>query len=565
MPVTNKETQLDTGFVCYNCIAGTWHHYIKKGGGRLISAVSADLKALLWAERDEDAKLVQKGLLLYRQGLVAKLRVEDDVAIAAVQDVTVANVRLNLNFLQVSTCTCPAEGMCRHQLATFFLLYSKVGSVSEWVEEWRQPLREKKAAQQWGVQRAKELLKATGTPPKHNYDTWVTGFHESFQSIMNGQKHLKPYLVPELFHVYTRKIKAGAPMEKEWRQLYLLISMIHTFRNLLQFSKERNYSASEISRHYRQLFYTIIDEIEELVEHLSIHALPFAFDEFIGKLRNDSLYLITDNYELEFERTHLYVILWTKLFKKKDWHEEERTKLDTLKNENNSTPLMIAIIHQKMMLREDEAALRMIPLIKEDAALYMLFWLEQLHINKDWKRMGPFVERFATVLRPYLRTLADSYAQMDFTRFALRVATEYCLLNQKVELYEKILVATLPFSYRTYDDFLFKQQAFEKWGDLQAYIGLDIGTISKEKMKFLQKEEPATLLPLYHQSIQEHINMKNRGHYKEAVKQLKKLRTIYKNLKRQDDWQQYLTLLLERTKRLRAFQEECARGKLIHA
>lgn len=46
---------------------------------------------------------------------------------------------------------------------------------------------------------------------------------------------------------------------------------------------------------------------------------------------------------------------------------------------------------------------------------------------------------------------------------------------------------------------------------------------------------------------------------------MKKLRTLYNKLKRQDDWQLFLELLLEKTKRLRAFQEECKRGKLIDA
>ena len=60
------------------------------------------------------------------------------------------------------------------------------------------------------------------------------------------------------------------------------------------------------------------------------------------------------------------------------------------------------------------------------------------------------------------------------------------------------------------------------------------------------------------------IERKNRKSYKEAVRYLKKLRTIYKKLNKKTTWEYYLENLLEDTKRLRAFQEECQRGKLVH-
>jgi sulfur transfer protein SufE len=59
--------------------------------------------------------------------------------------------------------------------------------------------------------------------------------------------------------------------------------------------------------------------------------------------------------------------------------------------------------------------------------------------------------------------------------------------------------------------------------------------------------------------------VKNREHYKEAVRKLKKLRMLYKKLKRLSEWEEFLDILMTRTKRLRAFHEECRKGKLIDA
>jgi hypothetical protein len=524
----------------------------------LLQAVAVDLKTVLWSERIEDVKIVQKGLLLYRQGLVSKARLEDEMVLAMVQDVTRVNVELNLNFLQLSNCSCPTEGMCRHQLAVFFYTYSQIGSVSEWVSEWRQPIREKKVAQKLGLQRAKDLLKSTGTL-KPDYDRWVESFNISFHSIIGEKKRQKPYLIPELFQVYMRKLKAGAPFEHEWKQLYFLVAYIHTFRNLLHLK----YNQEEMDRYYEDILYQLTEEIEAILDRLSIHALPFAFDEFIEKLKDDSFYLIAEDIGLDYDRSELYIILWTNFFKKRKWHEEELKKIQQQKEK--TFLLAIGSIHQKLMLGLDDEALRLLHSIQEIAAPYMLLWLDAFTVGKEWKRMGPFIEFFISILPKYIHGIPDGYARMEFTRYAIKAISPYVRETNKVDVYEKVLIQLLPYSYRMYDDFLFSQQSYEKWGDLQTYVGFDIGSISSEKIKLLQKEEPKVLLPLYHQSIQQHIDMKNRGNYRVAVRQLKKLRTLYKKLKRQEDWKQYLEILLERTKRLRAFQEECERGKLIHA
>lgn len=528
----------------------------------LLQGAAEELRTLLWSEQEEDAKLVQKGLMLYRQGLVTKVRLEEDNVTATVQDVTPVQVELNLNFFQTSTCTCPAEGICRHQLAAFFYAYGKIASVMEWVENWRKPIHDRKNAKDFGLQRAKDLLKASGVM-KPDYDAWVESFQVSFDSMIRSHTNLKPYLLSELFQVYSRKIKASAPVEQEWRQLYFLIATVHSFHNLLKLSTDQGFHEEEISRYYQELFYDAMDDVENLVEKLNVHALPFAFDEFIKKLKDDSTRLISQEYILSFEPTYLYIVLWTKLFKKRIWHEEELTRI--MQAEHQTLPMIVGTIHQHVMLKMDEEALRILHILDEYATPFMLFWLEKMTAGKDWRRAGPYIDTFSSMAKKYIRTLSDHYAKIDFARTAIRTVSKYAFENKKLDLYEKILIQTLPYSYRSYDEFLFDQGWYEKWSDLQAYIGYDISYIPKDKLQILQKERPDILLPLYHQSIQQHIEMKNRGNYREAVKQLKKLRTLYKKLKRSDEFQQFLDILLDRTKRLRAFHQECERGKLTHA
>lgn len=530
----------------------------------LFYGAAEGLKSLLKPELEEDARVVQKGLLLYRQGLVTNVRVEEERTTAVVQDVTPVGVELDLTFPQISSCTCPTEGFCRHQMAVFFQIYSQVDSLTDWVEDWRTPIQEKKIAQTLGLKKAKDLIKTQGAM-KPDYDTWTKNFKESFDTIMGNGAYIRPYLVTELFTVYSRKIKAAAPLEHEWKNLYYLIASLHSLHHLLQLPEDLEHSYEEVDRYYVDLFFSLTEEIEDHIEKININAMPFAFDEFIEKLKDDTFFLLNDDLGLQQDRILLYTSLWTELFKKQSWREGEYEKLKQQWQKEPTFAPQTALIHQSILLGNDDKALDMLRILEAHAAPYMPIWFKHWTERNEWKRMGPFVEHFAVILNDYLHSIRDSYRRMDITKWAIRSVTPYIEKNNKYDLYERLLIQSLPYSYWAYEDYLFTGGLYEKWADLQIYIGYNIDSIPSERIRYLQKEEPHVLLPIYHQSVQKHIAMKNRGNYREAVKELKKLRTLYKKLKRQNDWEQFLQLLLEKTKRLRAFQQECERGKLINA
>ncbi|UII55696.1 SWIM zinc finger family protein [Cytobacillus spongiae] len=534
-------------------------HYVE-----LFRSASEFLQETLHSENNEDARLVQKGLMLFRQGLVYQLKLEGDRALSTVQDVTPAKVALHLDELTRSSCSCPQDGLfCRHKLATFFLAYSQYESVSSWVENWRKPLKEKSLAEQLGLQRAKDLLKKSGQPAK-GYEAWVHSFEESFQSILLGQKEPKPFVIPDLFQVYTRRLRAGAPVEQEWKTLYELVGAVFSIRKLTELSEELGHSEQSINRYYRSLFHELVDQAEEAIQKLSVHSLPFAFDEYITHLKDDTTHLLNDSI-LPYEQFDLYRLLWADLFKNSKWREVERTRLEKLEKIQPDPPVVLGLIHHYILARKDELALSHLHTLDVASTPYLLYWLQQFTYQKAWSRMTPYLEDFISKLRGYLTHLNEYHACMDFTDLAVKAISSYCVEQNRLDLYEKTLKSTLPYSYREYDHYLFDQHQYDKWAELQTYIGFDIDLLSDAKIKSLQKAKPETLLPLYHQSIQKQIELKNRTSYKEAVRQLKKLRTLYKKSNRLSDWERFFSALLEKTKRLRAFQEECKRGKLIHA
>jgi hypothetical protein len=531
--------------------------------------LAEDIGELLNPLNTEDVRLVQKGMMLYRQGMVSSLKIDRDMVTASVQDVVPVKVELDLTFYQLSECSCPADDLCRHKMAVFFATYATVASVADWVEQWREPEREKSSLTRWGLERARDLVKANGVL-KPDYERWVQSFEESFDTLVKSNMAKSPYIIVELFGIYRRRIHAGAPVEQEWRLLYELIGNMVSFKKLAALSEELGHTEEMVKRSYLHLFHSMTDESEDLVFKIGLQTLPFAFDEFMEKFKDEPFDLLTCTQGLEHERIYLYRHLWTHLFKKKAWREGEMekitTRMEAVMDWENPMPLMVAEIHQNVMLGNDEKALELMGRIEEQwMAPYMLFWIDLLSGQKLWKRVGAMSELFSQMVKGYLDFLDSYYPCANFTRMALKAIQPYCSESGRVDLFERMLLQTLPYSFHEYEFLLFERQQFDRWGELHSFIGFHYADLPKDRIKLIEKEKPDVLLGLLHQSVQHEINLKNRQSYKIAVRHLKKLRTLYKKMKRLDEWQFFFDTLLDRTKRLRAFHEECRRSKLIDA
>ncbi|MED4202953.1 SWIM zinc finger family protein [Neobacillus mesonae] len=535
-----------------------------------VRELSDELRDLLSSNSSEDARLVQKGLMLYRQGMVQQLQVEKNGITAVVQDVMPAKVLLDPDFLGLSECSCPSDELCRHQMAVFFAAYAQVGSVSDWVTEWREPAREAKSVVAWGIQKAKDLVKANGLL-KPDYRRWVDSFEKSFEALLGEKKHKNPFVVTELFGIYRRRLQASAPVEQEWRLLYELVSVVVSFRMLAELSERMGHTEDAVRRSYGHLFEAMVDEADELVEKIGMQTLPFDFDEFVVGLRDDTFELLTVVNGLEQARIALYRLLWNGLFRKTSWREAElekvRDRTKSVQDDENPLPLVAAEIHLCVLLGEDEKAFAKVDLVRDEVIVpFMLYWIEYLSVLKAWKRAGRWIDEFLQKLKEYLES-NESYGgfhgRSGFVRTMLRAIMPYVAENGRADVYERALLSSLPYSYAEYEYMLFERSMYHRWGELQAFLGMEFQDLPKDRVKVVEKERPEVLLGMLHQAVQREIDQKNRGSYRMAVRHLKKLRTLYKKLKRVEDWEYFLEGLLERTKRLRAFHEECTRGKLI--
>ena len=68
-----------------------------------------------------------------------------------------------------------------------------------------------------------------------------------------------------------------------------------SFQKLLLLANELGHDEKTISHHYRHIFQNLLDDIEQLTYKLSVQSLPFAFDEFIEQLKDETAMLITED------------------------------------------------------------------------------------------------------------------------------------------------------------------------------------------------------------------------------------------------------------------------------
>ncbi|KSU60460.1 hypothetical protein AS034_16600 [[Bacillus] enclensis] len=523
---------------------------------------------------DEGRNIVSKGLLLFRQNLVSNVKVRDEEASADVQDVTPVSVRLDLQFPLLSKCSCPYSGWCRHQMATFFMIYNKVARVSEWIQDWRSQesspdtdenkpssLDEllKKHTNSGALRKASELLeerKTRGNTP----DEWWQFFESLLKKEDLQLLERQPYLMDVIIQNIYKRFNKEAPFEREWKPLYQLFATFFLTLEVDVFLQEREI---ELSREQYALFDFLLDEMEDAVEKLSVHAMPFSFDPFIAYLKEKSAEMSEDPEHSTEIKAEVYRFIWYYLFKQKAWRRQEVERLESSPSQDDSF-IKIALLHQYLLLEDLDKAEETVERIGTELVAYSEFWLVKFVLSKRYEGLLLLLKAILVRLPSYIEEKSH-YEASSFVRwFVRKLPTEWLMERDPVFLRE-LLLAMLPFSYYSYSEFLLSSRSHREWVELQKYMGYSVGEMENMGLSQVYKESPELALPVYYNGVIDMIEQKNRDSYKYAVRYMKKIRTIYKKLKQTDKWDDYLPYILEKYKRLRAFQEECRKGKLIDA
>ncbi|MBD3108531.1 hypothetical protein IEO70_09135 [Bacillus sp. AGMB 02131] len=525
---------------------------------------ATELQQLVNPQLPEDMVAVQRGLLLYRQEMVYRKSEGEELISATVQDVTPCQVSLDLSFPTNSRCSCNQAGVCRHQMAVFFSSYSQIQSVSDWVHAWKNEAPGKSYGKiQLPLQRAKEIF-LEEKPMERSYSSWKETMENNYQKQIVYFLSQPAYTLSVKWDAYLQRLKAKMPLEPEWKLLYLFLLYFHTYTFTLRALKHETVSGSA-RMFLEEEADELLDELNYLLDLFNRSARPFAFDEFFNGLQKDMDILLEDYGELTVPAINIYRSIWTDILKERSWRQTALVRMTETLETVEVKPdvcqtVLIAVIHLNLLTGKDREVPALLERLRPEDFPFISFWISHL----DEQKSVVFLEYAIEHIQSYLSYLKHYYRINQFISHLSPYIRNYCSKTKQPDLFEKYCEKCMPHSLMFYSRALLENGKYKKWVELYIYNNVDYKFISNEELKLIQAHEPKLLLPLLTSIVSENIEAKNRQSYREAVRYLKKIRTVYKKEKNLEQWERYIHLIQTTHKRLRAFQEELKRGKLIH-
>lgn len=509
---------------------------------------------------DEYAQsLVKKGLLLYRQGSVYNVKFNGQTVEGTVQDVTPVEVNLDMDYPDMSTCSCPSFDFCRHKLALFFYLYASVDRVGALLDEWKFGKAEPAKKLPFPLKTARDLLNERQAFDEGSIDSWHEFYEKEYEKFMESRPDYDPYFSASIYSKYFNGLITKAPKTNEMKRLFVIHAAIAAFQKLAEYQKDKSMSRYQMEAYILPYLDNLIDKLEDTAIDLSRVQLPFSMDPLLEESTEKFRpFLLDSEGEFASHRLAVYRILWGTVFYRPKWIAREQ---EHLKGESSFEKLAQASL--AFLEKKDEVALGIMKELGPHFFPFLYQWLESLAASGNWKRMEPWMQFSLESLEEYLDQLGSFDSKRRSARTFLSIVYDYGNLHDE-KAYASALQKLMPYSYIEYSDYLADKEDYKKWLELQMFLQYEIEVLEKQVLKKIEERDRSLLLPLYHQAAVREIGQKNRQSYKRAVRYLKKLRTHYKKLKKEDVWEHYIERTAAAHKRLRAFQEELKRGKLIH-
>ncbi len=516
--------------------------------------LSDHFKKQLHPTKANHEQMVREGIILFREEAVFIVTSQAEQI-----EAKVANhfVDLELNEPLKSKCTCGHKNKCKHLLATFFYVLSKDVNVLKWLQEWKQ--EHKMTDLLSTLKRGSDLLTVTSINEKDGPERWVQMIQDCFQQ--KAPQH--PFQLEEWARATYRRLLKYSPVNQEWQPLYQLFASYESLKIIIDLWTKQLGDRSKFTSRLDAFSQYMVSELEVALSHLNTVATPFAFDPYYRYLREHSATLLEKKTFYPKGLLDAYFLLWSSLFIQRSVRYKEFERLQKIGQSDKNDRIKIAIIHLAILLKKDKFALNQIAQFGSGIAPYALQWIRLLQTEQPPKRLATYLIAFLKQIQTYL-TSKESKEKTQFTQAFFHSLDDQLVKKLDRSLIEKAYRMLLPMSRYQYAAFLLEKKQYRKWTELQATTLLfNLDYTESSTIELIEKNDPNTLFPLYHHTISDLINSRNRPNYKRAVTYLKQLHLLYKKEQKLSDWERYWEHLLKSTKRLRAFQEECRKGKLV--
>ncbi|MGE8052648.1 SWIM zinc finger family protein [Bacillus mycoides] len=496
---------------------------------------------------------------LYRSGVVYNVDFDGYTLSGTVNaEGSVYSVHIPIRNVTESYCDCFAPTQCQHMLAVLLSAASSFGQVGDVLTLFKNNTKPSLPP----IRTARQVLQSSAFE-EMDYKSWQTYFENEYESFKKEQARLtykQMYFLMSLFTDFYTKLERKAPRIVAIHELFKLHAALYCFQKLLEEIQE--FEANKLYSYHQpvNVVRLFVDKVESTVRDLKTEAIPEESKPILEETARliHEAFFSTDAYTQE--RFFIYRHVWGELLRTEEQLQEEKKRIDTKINPLSKT---LASSHLLFLNGEDVSAMELLEKQPSSVVSLYFYWLEELLSAMEWDRAKDWLSFTYKQVKETITEQENTVFIQDIVRLFVMMYETYATHTNEQAGLEMILQELLPYSFTNYEQYVLAKKQYHAWTELQLLYGFEVIELLKEPLKDIEKEAPEAALPLYHHAAMEAIEERNRKSYKRAVRYLKKLRMLYKRLKRTDEWDAFIIHIANLHSRLRALQEELRRGKLI--
>lgn len=513
-------------------------------------------------------RIIGRGIDYFEKGYVQHLCYIDEHSIEAdVVGTTTYQVNIDLEALELCTCSCPYDDWCKHIVAVLY-----------------------------------EIKDQNNLIPSFN-NKEIPSINSSYSNITNVENELKLLLEPYFNNCYKRltsneflndqrasrivysfeTVMNRLRVDKnEHEQLIIMFLFLEQI-----FSMAKKYETfSSFHRRFSYTFGQLIENNTKLITDHSSEHHP-AFHQWFSKRILDSFF---ENKSVPKNPLEILTMKWI-LAEKEQSYQEQYLQHFLNQSDNNSNHSDHLILLTSLLALQCEKGARSLMLIRSIHGTVtpkdLTPHFQMLKDRQEWETMKRWFNLFLKKWsNKQLKEVRSFYEEMLLNTDNPTLHIEeiwsswithpnFTIYKQRMKMNDRSPMEkenTIDYLLAKLEDQLYNMRAESVYYQIllhehrleKAVLTLlkrehDPFNLTKEKQQILQiakRKTPKTVLPLYHQFVDRLIQKKSRSHYQEAVNYIKELRDIYCELQQEERYTIYINRLKKHYKSFRALIQE---------
>lgn len=518
--------------------------------------------------RHFDLHTVERGLEFQQKGYVYNTEVVPGRAIVSkVQGGQVYDVKLDLDFFGLSECSCPYDGCCEHMAAVFFYAYAVYMRPDAFVKEWKLKQEEPQPAGKASKLHRQTALLASAQPAVSSLkesdppELWLAHVEREFAAFSERHNQWK-YDIEEY---YSAAVQTAIRPSTWWlpgtKRLLTAMGLLYALRKLEQDCEAGGQYGANRQLHFKETAEALERRLADTVDEIEAAETARRWPDHLLSLGGFVTRALAAKPAVTYVRwLDMYRLLWTRLLRQEAWVDWETARIDSILadsarlTESEKDDWLKAGAHFDMLAGRDQEAWRKLCMTSSFHPEEGLFYADEFRRTGQWERLWLWLQRLLPQCRKTDREL--------FRKLCAYAAEAAKPLGREDE-WARALVSMLPASYYVYTEFLIRAGRFREWTDYHLAENVPVFELYPSDLRAAESHDPTLVLPLYHQTIERCILQKNRTAYKEAIRLMKKLASLYAQAGQPERYELFLRRLSQHYSRLRAFREELTKGKLL--